>query len=138
MAKPILRLAGIEDAWAFTSGHTKTTANYAAAAFEALKKTAEMRVLSLQEEAMRITTGAIPALEEESVVVQAKEGEEPEAKVTETEQKEPEKATKKEEGKVENKVKKKAKKNELKEKDSGKDSVKDSEEKKPSEGKVEK
>lgn len=60
VAKPVLRLAGIKDVWAFTKGHTKTTTNYAAAAFEALKKTAEMRVLKSQEDRMRIVTGRIP------------------------------------------------------------------------------
>ena len=32
-------MAGIEDAWGFASGHTKTTVNYALATFDALKKT---------------------------------------------------------------------------------------------------
>jgi small subunit ribosomal protein S5 len=65
VAKPVLRLAGITDAWAFTSGHTKTTANYAQAAFEALKKTSEMRVTKGQEDWMHIYTGMIPGLEPE-------------------------------------------------------------------------
>ncbi len=59
VAKPLLKLAGVKDAWAFTSGHTKTTTNYAAAAFEALKKTSEVRVMKLQEETMHIHTGGI-------------------------------------------------------------------------------
>lgn len=58
VTKPILKLAGIKDAWAFTKGHTKTTTNYASAAFEALKHTAEMRVISGQAE--HILTGSIP------------------------------------------------------------------------------
>jgi small subunit ribosomal protein S5 len=62
VAKPVLKLAGIEDAWAFTSGHTKTTANYATAAFEALKKTSEMRVSTQQEHSMQIQTGMIPQM----------------------------------------------------------------------------
>lgn len=60
VAKPVLKLAGIKDAWAFTKGHTKTTANYAQAAFEALKKTAEMRVITSQEMKMQILSGAVP------------------------------------------------------------------------------
>ena len=36
VAKPILRFAGITDAWGFTQGHTKTTVNYAQAAFQTL------------------------------------------------------------------------------------------------------
>jgi hypothetical protein len=62
VAKPVLKLAGIEDAWAFTAGHTKTTANYATAAFEALKKTSEMRVSTQQEHSMQIRTGMIPGM----------------------------------------------------------------------------
>src|SRR5438046_4954219 len=33
VAKSVLRLAGITDAWGFTKGHTKTTVNYALATF---------------------------------------------------------------------------------------------------------
>jgi small subunit ribosomal protein S5 len=96
VAKPVLRLAGIEDAWAFTSGHTKTTANYAAAAFEALKKTSEMRVMKAQEEKMRIQTGMIPGLEIEKEEEKGKEEEDTETeKEEEVEEKEVE--TKKEE-----------------------------------------
>ncbi|UCG69987.1 MAG: 30S ribosomal protein S5 [Thermoplasmata archaeon] len=101
VAKPVLRLAGIKDAWAFTKGHTKTTANYAAAAFEALKKTAEMRVLKSQEDEMHITTGIIPGTEVERVIEEPEvEGEkEPEAAVKE--QMKEEKDKKKDEGKKE-------------------------------------
>ncbi|HKS59848.1 MAG TPA: 30S ribosomal protein S5, partial [Thermoplasmata archaeon] len=38
VAKPILRFAGITDAWGFTDGHTKTTVNYAQAAFDSLRE----------------------------------------------------------------------------------------------------
>jgi small subunit ribosomal protein S5 len=85
VAKPVLRLAGIKDAWAFTKGHTKTTANYAAAAFEALKKTAEMRVLKSQEEGMRITTGMIPGTETERIIEETEVKEEKKPKPTEKE-----------------------------------------------------
>src|SRR5205809_3589891 len=44
IAQSLLRLAGITDAWGFTKGHTKTTVNYALATFEALRKTAELKV----------------------------------------------------------------------------------------------
>jgi small subunit ribosomal protein S5 len=44
VAKTILRMAGIEDAWGFAKGHTKTTVNYAEATFAALKQTIEMRI----------------------------------------------------------------------------------------------
>jgi len=39
IAKTVLDLAGIEDAWTKTSGDTRTTANFAKATFEALKAT---------------------------------------------------------------------------------------------------
>lgn len=44
IAKIILKMAGIEDAWGFARGHTKTTVNYAQATFNALMKTAEIRM----------------------------------------------------------------------------------------------
>lgn len=106
VAKPVLRLAGIKDAWAFTKGHTKTTANYASAAFEALKKTSEMRVSASQGDKMYILAGMDPTLlgEEPKEVVdekpKAKADEKPEAK-SEAEMKEP---------KVEKKVESKEKK----------------------------
>ena len=59
VAKHILRLAGIKDAWGFTSGKTRTTVNYAKAAFEALKKISEMRVMPEQEQRLHIHTGDI-------------------------------------------------------------------------------
>jgi small subunit ribosomal protein S5 len=89
VAKPVLKLAGIKDAWAFTKGHTKTTSNYATAAFEALKKTSEMRVSASQRDKMHILTGMDPslAIEEPKEVVdekpKAKVDVKPEAKVDE-------------------------------------------------------
>jgi len=44
VAKPILRFAGITDAWGFTDGHTKTTVNYAQSAFRALVALSELKV----------------------------------------------------------------------------------------------
>jgi len=58
VAKSVLRLAGITDAWGFTKGHTKTTVNYALATFEALKKTALLKVRSEQSERLKIKAGA--------------------------------------------------------------------------------
>ncbi|MCL4332879.1 MAG: 30S ribosomal protein S5 [Candidatus Thermoplasmatota archaeon] len=46
IAKIIIRMAGIDDAWGFASGHTKTTVNYALAAFDAMRGTAKMKVNS--------------------------------------------------------------------------------------------
>lgn len=42
--KIILRMAGIEDAWGVSSGHTKTTVNYALASFDCMKRTAKMKI----------------------------------------------------------------------------------------------
>ena len=44
VVKIILKMAGIEDAWGFASGHTKTTVNYALATFDALKETVLMKM----------------------------------------------------------------------------------------------
>ncbi|NPA76108.1 MAG: 30S ribosomal protein S5 [Euryarchaeota archaeon] len=46
VAKTILKLAGIKDVWGFTTGHTKTTVNYAMATFDALRQTTIFRVNS--------------------------------------------------------------------------------------------
>jgi small subunit ribosomal protein S5 len=46
VAKTILKLAGIKDVWGFTTGHTKTTVNYAMATFDALRQTSIVRVNS--------------------------------------------------------------------------------------------
>jgi small subunit ribosomal protein S5 len=59
VAKHILKLAGIKDAWGFTAGKTRTTVNYAKAAFEALRKISEMRIIPEQENRLHIHTGAI-------------------------------------------------------------------------------
>jgi len=62
-AKPILRLAGIKDAWAFTSGHTKTTVNYALAAFKALENISKMRITPAQSKSLNIIEGMVPGTE---------------------------------------------------------------------------
>ncbi len=58
VAKSILRLSGITDAWGFTKGHTKTTVNYALAAFDALRKTAGIKVPGELAERLKIRQGA--------------------------------------------------------------------------------
>src|SRR3989454_8387557 len=58
VAKSVLRLAGITDAWGFTKGHTKTTVNYALATFDALRKTALLKVRVEQAERLKIKAGA--------------------------------------------------------------------------------
>jgi len=44
VAKTILSMAGIDDAWGFASGHTKTTVNYALAAYSAMVQTAKVKI----------------------------------------------------------------------------------------------
>src|SRR5438094_834286 len=58
IAKSVLRLAGITDAWGFTKGHTKTTVNYALATFAALRQTGQVKVRSEQTERLKIKAGA--------------------------------------------------------------------------------
>src|SRR2546427_714686 len=58
VAKSVLRLAGITDAWGFTKGHTKTTVNFALATFEALRKTVQVKVRTEQTERLKIKAGA--------------------------------------------------------------------------------
>jgi len=57
IAKSILRLAGVRDAWGFTQGHTKTTVNYALATFDALKRNAATKVTGDQTGRLKIHTG---------------------------------------------------------------------------------
>src|SRR3990172_8609216 len=57
IAKCVLRLAGITDAWGFTKGHTKTTVNYAVATFEALRASARIKVREEQAERLKIKGG---------------------------------------------------------------------------------
>lgn len=58
VAKSVLRLAGISDAWGFTKGHTKTTVNYALATFDALRRTVEVKVRTEQRDRLKIKAGA--------------------------------------------------------------------------------
>lgn len=61
IAKPILRFAGITDAWGFTDGHTKTTVNYANAAFDALRALAGLKVPPEDATRLKIVQGPIGA-----------------------------------------------------------------------------
>lgn len=45
IGKKVLELAGIKDVWSYTSGHTRTTINYAKATFDALKETNRVRTV---------------------------------------------------------------------------------------------
>jgi small subunit ribosomal protein S5 len=59
VAKSLLTLAGVNDAWGFARGNTKTKVNYAMATFEALKMTSRMRVTEEQAERLKIVPGPI-------------------------------------------------------------------------------
>jgi small subunit ribosomal protein S5 len=59
IAKHVLRLAGVKDVWATTRGQTSTKTNYALAAYDALRKTAEMKISERQDSKLRIISGAI-------------------------------------------------------------------------------
>jgi small subunit ribosomal protein S5 len=58
VAKHVLRLAGVKDAWSLTDGKTRTTVNMARAAFNALQGTARQKVRDEQATRLRILSGA--------------------------------------------------------------------------------
>lgn len=59
IAKIVLRMAGITDAWGMTGGHSKTTTNYSLAAFEALRQTKLVKVTDEQRDRLKIVTGSV-------------------------------------------------------------------------------
>lgn len=59
VAKTILGLAGIKDAWAFARGKTRTTMNYAKAVFDALQKTVQVRLQEETIEKLNMATGMV-------------------------------------------------------------------------------
>ncbi len=59
VVKPILRFAGITDAWGYTDGHTKTTVNYAQAAYRALADLSRLKVPDADATRLKIVRGAI-------------------------------------------------------------------------------
>lgn len=59
VAKHILRLSGIKDAWGFTRGETRTTINYAKAVFIALQNTAKLKTTDKQIKNLHIVRGSI-------------------------------------------------------------------------------
>jgi small subunit ribosomal protein S5 len=61
VAKPVLRFAGITDAWGFTDGHTKTTVNYAQAAFEALRELVVLKIPAEDVARLKIVRGPVGA-----------------------------------------------------------------------------
>jgi small subunit ribosomal protein S5 len=59
VAKPVLRFAGITDAWGYTDGHTKTTVNYAQAAYRALVALSDVKVAENDAQRLKIVRGAV-------------------------------------------------------------------------------
>ncbi len=59
VAKPVLRFAGFTDAWGFTEGHTKTTVNYAQAAYTALVALSELKVPPDDAARLKIIRGPV-------------------------------------------------------------------------------
>ena len=63
VAKHILRLSGIKDAWGFTRGQTRTTINYAKAVFGALRNTAKLKTTKQQVSDLNIISGPVEITE---------------------------------------------------------------------------
>ena len=59
VAKHILRLSGITDAWCFTRGQTRTTINYAKAVFMALRNTSKLKTTNEQVDSLKIVSGSV-------------------------------------------------------------------------------
>ena len=57
IAKSVLGLAGIQDAWVFAKGQTRTTTNYAKAVFNALSEMPEVKMTAAQRERTSILVG---------------------------------------------------------------------------------
>ncbi len=59
VARNILSLAGIQDAWTFTAGQTQTTTNFAKAVFDALTKLGSTRINPVMMERHQIVSGSV-------------------------------------------------------------------------------
>lgn len=57
IAKSVLKLAGVADAWVFAKGQTRTTTNYAKATFSALEALHTVKMTQQQEERVTIVDG---------------------------------------------------------------------------------
>jgi small subunit ribosomal protein S5 len=68
VAKKLLTLAGVKDAWGFATGNTKTKVNYAMATFDALRLTGGMRLTEEQTERLKIVSGPVGLTIEETDV----------------------------------------------------------------------
>ena len=65
IAKKMLKLAGINDAWGFSRGQTKTTVNNAKAVMDALKRINAVKVQESQRVMLEHRKGAIGVHEQE-------------------------------------------------------------------------
>jgi small subunit ribosomal protein S5 len=70
-SKTVLKLAGIKDIWTFTKGETRTSINFAKAAYNALIKLASVKITSAQAEKLKIKSGYVA----EAVAIEEKGGE---------------------------------------------------------------
>jgi small subunit ribosomal protein S5 len=61
VAKKVLKLAGVSDVWSRTSGQTRTTVNMAKATFDALRRTALVKVTDEDYERLGIVEGSAEA-----------------------------------------------------------------------------
>lgn len=59
VAKTVLQLAGVKDAWGFTQGSTRTTINYAKAVYEALKNTSIYKTSNELKQNLHIVSGSV-------------------------------------------------------------------------------
>ncbi|HKM09787.1 MAG TPA: 30S ribosomal protein S5 [Candidatus Methanomethylophilaceae archaeon] len=66
VAKSLMIMAGINDAWGFARGNTKTKVNYAMATFEALRMTSSMRVTEQQASELNIISGPVKMTDPEA------------------------------------------------------------------------
>ncbi|MCK4757382.1 MAG: 30S ribosomal protein S5 [Thermoplasmata archaeon] len=82
--KHVLRLAGIQDAWGLSKGHSKTTVNFSFASFYAMKNTTMVKVTPQQAQKLHIITGPVKPIyldtspEEYNRVIQEKKEKEEE------------------------------------------------------------
>lgn len=68
IAKKVLGLAGIKDAWGFARGQTRTTVNAAQAAYDAMRRTSQVRLSEQQLKRTKISSGPVGGITPRSAV----------------------------------------------------------------------